>query len=89
MVPIGTFHLWWLRVRTHLSSARVHLSLLVGGAKWDRGGFLPPHHPGKRLGPDGAISAPKGSLRSGSAFFAGLLQPFCLSGSPWGRGGQY
>ena len=48
------------------------------GAKWDRGGFLPPHHPGKRLGPDGAVSAPKGSLRSGSAFFAGLLQPFCL-----------
>ena len=48
------------------------------GAKRDRGGFLPPHHPGKRLGPDGAVSAPKGSLRSGSAFFAGLLQPFCL-----------
>ena len=39
---------------------------------------MPPHHPGKRLGPDGAVSAPKGSLRSGSAFFAGLLQPFCL-----------
>ena len=48
------------------------------GAKRDRGGFLPPHHPGKRLGPDGAVSAPKGSLRSGSSFFAGLLQPFCL-----------
>ena len=48
------------------------------GAKRDRGGFLPPHHPGKRLGPDGAVSAPKGGLRSGSAFFAGLLQPFCL-----------
>ena len=48
------------------------------GAKRDRGGFLPPHHPGKCLGPDGAVSAPKGSLRSGSAFFAGLLQPFCL-----------
>ena len=48
------------------------------GAKRDRGGFLPPHHPGKRLGPDGAVSAPKGSLRSGSTFFAGLLQPFCL-----------
>ena len=48
------------------------------GAKRDRGGFLPPHHPGKRLGPDGAVSAPKGSLRSGSAFFAGLLQPFCF-----------
>ena len=30
MVPIGTSHLWWLRVRTHLSSASVHLSLLVG-----------------------------------------------------------
>ena len=39
---------------------------------------MPPHHPGKRLRPDGAVSAPKGSLRSGSAFFAGLLQPFCL-----------
>ena len=48
------------------------------GAKRDRGGFLPPHHPGKRLGPDGAVSAPKGSLRSGSSFFARLLQPFCL-----------
>ena len=48
------------------------------GAKRDRGGFLPPHHPGKRLGPDGAVSAPKGSLRSGSFFFARLLQPFCL-----------
>ena len=30
MVSIGTSHLWWLRVRTHLSSASVHLSLLVG-----------------------------------------------------------
>ena len=30
MVPIGTSHLWWLRVRTHLSSASVYLSLLVG-----------------------------------------------------------
>ena len=39
---------------------------------------MPPHHPGKRLGPDGAVSAPKGSLRSGSSFFARLLQPFCL-----------
>ena len=48
------------------------------GAKRDRGVFLPPYHPGKRLGLDGAVSAPKGSLRSGSAFFAGLLQPFCL-----------
>ena len=48
------------------------------GAKRYRGGFLPPHHPGKRLGPDGAVSAPKGSLRSGSSFFARLLQPFCL-----------
>ena len=48
------------------------------GAKRDHGGFLPPHHPGKRLGPDGAVSAPKGSLRSGSSNFARLLQPFCL-----------
>ena len=36
MVPIGTSHLWWLRVRTHLSSASVHLSLLVGA----RGGIV-------------------------------------------------
>ena len=48
------------------------------GAKQDRGGFLPPHHPGKRLGLDGAVSAPKGSLRSGSAFFVGLSLLFCL-----------
>ena len=48
------------------------------GAKRDRGGFLPPHHPGKHLRPDGAVSAPKGSLRSGSSFFTRLLQPFCL-----------
>ena len=46
--------------------------------KRDRGGFLPPHHPGKNLGPGGAVSAPKGSLRAGSAFFAGLVQPFVL-----------
>ena len=36
MVPIGTSHLWWLRVRTHLSSASVHRSLLVGA----RGGIV-------------------------------------------------
>ena len=39
---------------------------------------MPPHHPGKSLGPGGAVSAPKGSLQAGSAFFAGLLQPFAL-----------
>ena len=39
---------------------------------------MPPHHPDKRLGPDGAVSAPKGSLRYGSSFYARLLQPFCL-----------
>ena len=39
---------------------------------------MPPHHPGKSLGPGGAVSAPKGSLRAGSAFFTGLLQPFVL-----------
>ena len=39
---------------------------------------MPPHHPGKSLGTGGAVSAPKGSLRAGSAFFAGLLQPFVL-----------
>ena len=48
------------------------------GARRDRRGFLHPHHPDKRLGPDGAVSARKGSLRSGSSFFARLLQPFCL-----------
>ena len=39
---------------------------------------MPPHHPGKSLGPGGAVSAPKGSLLAGSAFFAGLLQSFVL-----------
>ena len=48
------------------------------GAKRDRDGFMPPHHPGKRFGPDGAVSAPKGSLQSGSSFFTRLFQPFCL-----------
>ena len=37
---------------------------------------MPPHHPGQSLGLGGAVSALKGSLRAGSAFFAGLLQPF-------------
>ena len=37
---------------------------------------MPPHHPGQSLGPGGAVSAPKGSLGAGSAFFARLLQPF-------------
>ena len=30
MVPVGTTHLWMLRVRAHHSSASVHLPLLVG-----------------------------------------------------------
>ena len=46
------------------------------GAKRGRGSFLPPHHPGQSLGSGGGVSAPKGSLRAGSVFFAGLLQPF-------------
>ena len=46
------------------------------GAKRGRGSFLPPHHPGQSLGSGGGVSAPKGSHRAGSAFFAGLLQPF-------------
>ena len=46
------------------------------GAKRGRGGFLPPHHPGQSLGSGGGVSAPKGILRAGSVFFAGLLQPF-------------
>ena len=37
---------------------------------------MPPHHPRQSRGPSGAASAPKGSVRAGSAFFAGLLQPF-------------
>ena len=44
--------------------------------KQGRGGFLPPHHPGQSLGSGGGVSAPKGSLRAGSALFARLLQPF-------------
>ena len=32
-MPIGTSHLWLLLVRTHLSSASVHLSLLVGARR--------------------------------------------------------
>ena len=44
--------------------------------KRGRGGLLPPHHPGQSLGSGGGVSAPKGSLRAGSALFAGLLQPF-------------
>ena len=73
MVPVGTTHLGMLRVRAHHSSASIHLPLLVGAS---RGGFLPPHHPGKSLGSGGGVSAPKGGLRAGSAFFTGLLQPF-------------
>ena len=37
---------------------------------------MPLHHPGQSLGSGGGVSAPKGSLRAGSVFFAGLLQPF-------------
>ena len=65
-------------MRTHLFFRKRPSFSSCWGAKRDRGGFLPPHNPGKSLGPDGAVSAPKGSLRTGSAFFAGLLQPFCL-----------
>ena len=79
MVPIGTSHLWLLLVWIHHSSASVFPSFSsCWGAKRHRGGFLPPHHPGKSLAPADAVSAPKGSLRAGSAFFAGLLQPFVL-----------
>ena len=79
MVPIGTSHLWLLLVWIHHSSASVFPSFSsCWGARRDRGGFLPPHHPGKSLAPGGAVSAPKGSLRAGSAFFTGLLQPFVL-----------
>ena len=46
-------------------------------AKRGRGGLLPPHHPGQALA-QVVESAPKGSFSAGSAFFAGLLQPFIL-----------
>ena len=67
VVPIGTSHLWLLRVRTHHSSASVHLPLLVGARSGIVAAFC--LHIIR-------VSAPKGSLRAGSAFFAGLLQPF-------------
>ena len=52
VVPIGTSHLWLLRVWIHHSSASVFPSFSpCWGAKRDRGGFLPPHHPGKSLAP--------------------------------------
>ena len=76
MVPVGTTHLWMLRVRAHHSSASVHLPLLVGAQSVVVAAFLPPHHPGQCLGSGGGVSAPKGSLQAGSACFAGLLQPF-------------
>ena len=50
MVPIGTSHFWLLCMRTHHSSASVHLSLLVGAQSGIVAAFLPPHHPGKALG---------------------------------------
>ena len=77
-VPLGTSHIWLLRMRTPHSSTNVHLPLLFWDAKRNRGGFLPPHRPGQSLGPGGAVSVPKGSLRAGSAFFTGLLQPLCF-----------
>ena len=76
VVPIGKSHLWLLRVQTHHSSAGIHLPLLVGARSGVVAVFLPPHHLGPSLGPGGAVSASKGRLRAGSAFFAGLLQPF-------------
>ena len=76
MLPVGTTPLGMLCVWAPHSSASVHLPLLVGARSGVVGGFLPPHHPGKSLGSGGGVSAPKGGLRAGSAFFAGLLQPF-------------
>ena len=75
VVPLGTSHLWLPRVLNPQSSASVLLSLLFGARNGIVAGFLPPHLPDKPLMPGGAVSAPKGSLRAGSAFFAGLLQP--------------
>ena len=41
VVPIGTSHLWLLRVWNHLSSASVHLSLLVGARSGIVAAFCP------------------------------------------------
>ena len=75
VVPIGTSHLWLLRVWIHHSSASVFPSFSsCWGAKWDRGGFLPPHHPCARWCNLCSEREPSSWLR----FFAGLLQPFVL-----------
>ena len=76
MVPVGTTRLWMLRMRASSFFRKRPSSSSCRCAKWGRGGFLPPHHPGQSLGSGGGVSAPKGSLRAGSTFFAGLLQPF-------------
>ena len=76
MVPVGSTHLWMLRVRAHHSSASVLSSSSCRCTKRGRGGFLPPHHTGQSLVSGGGVSAPKGSLRADSALFAGLLQRF-------------
>ena len=75
VVPIGTSHLWLLRVRTPHSSASVHLPLLFGTRSGIVAAFCLHIIQVKALG-QVVQSALKGSLRAGSAFFAGLLQPF-------------
>ena len=72
MVPVGTAHLWMLRVRAHHSSASVHLPL-VGARSGVVAAFCLLTIRVKALA-QVVESAPKGSLRAGSAFFAGLLQ---------------
>ena len=42
-------------------------------------GLLSSYHPGQSLDAGGGVSAPEGSHRVGSAFFAGLLQPLICS----------
>ena len=73
-VPLGTSLFWLLRVRTPHSSTSVLLSLLFG-ARNDIMTVFCLHTFRQKLGPGGAVSASKGSLRAGSAFFGGLLQP--------------
>ena len=77
MVPVGTTHLWMLRVRAHHSSASVHLPLLVGARRGVVAAFCLHTIRDKALA-QVVESAPNGSLRAGSAFFAGLLQPFAF-----------
>ena len=63
-------------MRTSHSSASVHLPLLVGAQSGVVVAFCLHTIQDKALAKVVEFSAPKGSLSAGSAFFAGLLQPF-------------